>query len=60
MVFRENQKKRIRHPDVDSNQNTIFFVFYIIKCFCIILKHNETIRNSMNFYKDKIFYFFQK
>ena len=60
MVFRENQKKRIRHPDVDSNQNTIFFVFYIIKCFCIILKHNKTIRNSMNFYKDKIFYFFQK
>ena len=33
---------------MDSDQKIIFFVFCIMRCFSIILKQNETVRNSMN------------
>lgn len=58
-LFRENKKNSIRLPDLDSDQKIIFFVFYIMLLF-IILKQNETVRNSMNFYDDKTFYSFEK
>lgn len=50
-IFTVN-KNSVRPSDIDSDQNTIFFLF------SIILKQNETIRNSVHFYDDKVFYCF--
>lgn len=47
-------KNSVRSSDIDSNQNTIFFLF------SIILKQNETIRNSVYFYDDKVLLLFLK